>query len=305
MHMSTPDLNLLITLDALLDEGSVAGAARRLGLSPSAMSRALARLRETTGDPLLVRAGRGLVPTPRALLLREQVGRLVQEAEEVLRPRLEVDPARLERTFTLRASEGLVELFGAALLSRLAAEAPGVRLHFLAKPDKESGPLRSGELDFETGVISATTAPELRTQALFQDHFVAVLRPGHPLCDGPLTASRYAEARHVLVSRRGQPHSPVDEALTKLGLTRPVATLVPGFATALALVRGSDLVATVPEHHCAALLSDLVARPLPFTLPGIRVALLWHPRLDADPAHRWLRTLIRDICAQSPYRPLP
>ncbi|WP_162519769.1 LysR family transcriptional regulator, partial [Aeromonas hydrophila] len=207
--MSTPDLNLLITLDALLDEGSVAGAARRLGLSPSAMSRALARLRETTGDPLLVRAGRGLVPTPRALLLREQVGRLVQEAEEVLRPRLEVDPARLERTFTLRASEGLVELFGAALLSRLAAEAPGVRLHFLAKPDKESGPLRSGELDFETGVISATTAPELRTQALFQDHFVAVVRPGHPLCDGPLTASRYAEARHVLVSRRGQPHSPV------------------------------------------------------------------------------------------------
>ncbi|QJT12037.1 LysR family transcriptional regulator [Aeromonas sp. 2692-1] len=305
MHMSTLDLNLLITLDALLDEGSVAGAARRLGLSPSAMSRALARLRETTGDPLLVRAGRGLVPTPRALLLREQVGRLVQEAEEVLRPRLEVDPARLERTFTLRASEGLVELFGAALLSRLAAEAPGVRLHFLAKPDKESGPLRSGELDFETGVISATTAPELRTQALFQDHFVAVVRPGHPLCDGPLTASRYAEARHVLVSRRGQPHSPVDEALAKLGLTRTVATLVPGFATALALVRGSDLVATVPEHHCAALLGDLVARPLPFTLPGIRVALLWHPRLDADPAHRWLRTLIRDTCAQSPYRPLP
>ncbi|MGL6442861.1 LysR substrate-binding domain-containing protein, partial [Aeromonas hydrophila] len=247
----------------------------------------------------------GLVPTPRALLLREQVGRLVQEAEEVLRPRLEVDPTRLERTFTLRASEGLVELFGAALLSRLAAEAPGVRLHFLTKPDKESGPLRSGELDFETGVISATTAPELRTQALFQDHFVAVVRPGHPLSDGPLTASRYAEARHVLVSRRGQPHSPVDEALAKLGLTRTVATLVPGFATALALVRGSDLVATVPEHHCAALLGDLVVRPLPFTLPGIRVALLWHPRLDADPAHRWLRTLIRDICAQNPYRPLP
>ncbi|WP_240039231.1 LysR substrate-binding domain-containing protein, partial [Aeromonas hydrophila] len=93
--------------------------------------------------------------------------------------------------------------------------------------------------------------------------------------------------------------------LAKLGLTRTVATLVPGFATALALVRGSDLVATVPEHHCAALLGDLVARPLPFTLPGIRVALLWHPRLDADPAHRWLRTLIRDICAQNPYRPLP
>lgn len=303
--MSTPDLNLLITLDALLDEGSVAGAARRLGLSPSAMSRALARLRETTGDPLLVRAGRGLVPTPRALLLREQVGRLVQEAEEVLRPRLEVDPARLERTFTLRASEGLVELFGAALLSRLAAEAPGVRLHFLAKPDKESGPLRSGELDFETGVISATTAPELRTQALFQDHFVAVVRPGHPLCEGLLTPTRYAAARHIMVSRRAQEHGPIDEALAALKLERTITTLVPGFATALALVRGSDLVATVPRLHCAALHAELTTLPLPFTLPGIRVALLWHPRLDADPAHRWLRTLIRDICAQNPYRPLP
>ena len=301
----TPDFNLLITLDALLEEGSVAGAARRLGLSASAMSRALARLRETTGDPLLVRAGRGLIPTPRAQTLRDEVARLVQETRAVLRPQQEVDPASLERTFRLRSSDGFVEAVGPALLARLAVEAPGVRLHFLAKPDKESGPLRSGELDFETGVISATTAPELRTQALFQDHFVAVLRPGHPLCDGPLTASRYAEARHVLVSRRGQPHSPVDEALAKLGLTRTVAALVPGFATALALVRGSDLVATVPKHHCAALLGDLVARPLPFTLPGIRVALLWHPRLDADPAHRWLRTLIRDICAQSPYRPLP
>lgn len=131
------------------------------------------------------------------------------------------------------------------------------------------------------------------------------MRPGHPLCDGLLTASRYAGARHVLVSRRGQPHSPVDEALAKQGLSRTVATLVPGFATALALVRGSDLVATVSERHCAALLGELVVRPLPFALPAIRVALLWHPRLDADPAHRWLRTLIRDICAQEPYRPLP
>lgn len=299
--MNTPDFNLLLTLDALLDEGSVAGAARRLSLSSSAMSRALARLRETTGDPLLVRAGRGLVPTPRALALRAQVSQLVQEAHAVLRPQQEIDPARLVRTFRLRSSDGFVEAVGPALLARLAAEAPGVRLHFLAKPDKGSHPLRSGELDFETGVIGAETAPELRTQALFQDHFVAVVRPGHPLCEGTLTAARYAAARHIMVSRRGLEQGPIDEALTRLGLAREAATLVPGFATALALVRGSDLVATVPERHCAALYTDLVTLPLPFPLAGIRVALIWHPSQDADPAHRWLRTLIRETCAQAPY----
>ena len=174
--MSTPDLNLLITLDVLLAEGSVAGAARRLRLSPSAMSRALARLRETTGDPLLVRAGRGLVPTPRAIELRDPVSRLVQDARAVLRPVEALDPARLARSFVLRTSEGFVENFGAALIARVGAEAPGVRLRFLPKPDKDSAPLREGLVDLETGVIGKTTAPELRVQALFRDRFVGVVR---------------------------------------------------------------------------------------------------------------------------------
>lgn len=121
--MSTPDFNLLITLDVLLAEGSVARAAKRLRLSPSAMSRALARLRETTGDPLLVRAGRGLVPTPRALELRERVSQLVQDAEAVLRPAEQPDLSQLSRTFTLRTSEGFVENFGADLIARVAEQA--------------------------------------------------------------------------------------------------------------------------------------------------------------------------------------
>ena len=133
-----PDLNLLITLDALLAEGSVAGAAKRLRLSASAMSRALARLRETTGDPLLVRAGRGLVPTPRALALREHVSRLVLDAHAVLRPTQTLDMAQVERTFTLRTSEEFVENFGPALLARIALEAPGVRLRFVNKTEKDS-----------------------------------------------------------------------------------------------------------------------------------------------------------------------
>src|SRR4051812_25174525 len=148
--MSTPDLNLLVTLDVLLAEASVARAARRLRLSPSAMSRALARLREATGDPLLVRAGRGLVASPRALELRERVAQLVHEAEAALRPASAVDLAQLDRTFTLRTSEGFVENFGAALLARVFDEAPRVRLRFLPKIDKDSTLLRDGTVDLET-----------------------------------------------------------------------------------------------------------------------------------------------------------
>src|ERR1700675_3249298 len=150
--MSTPDLNLLVTLDVLLAEGSVARAAQRLRLSPSAMSRALARLRETTGDPLLVRAGRGLVPTPRALELRERVGQLVQDGEAVLRPAEKLDLRKLVRTFTLRTSDGFAENFGPDLMTRVGKDAPGMRLHFVPKPDRDSAPLRDGTVDLETGV---------------------------------------------------------------------------------------------------------------------------------------------------------
>jgi DNA-binding transcriptional LysR family regulator len=160
--MSTPDLNLLLTLDAVLAEGSVVRAAKRLGLSPSAMSRALARLRETTGDPLLVRAGRGLVPTPRALELRERVSLLVQDAEALLRPAVAPNLKQLQRTFTLRTSEGFVENFGAPLIARVSAQAPGVRLCFVPKPDKDSTPLRDWIVDLETGVVEKTTAPDWR-----------------------------------------------------------------------------------------------------------------------------------------------
>src|ERR1051325_10242776 len=216
--MARPDLNLLVTLDVLLTEGSVARAARRLHLSPSAMSRALARLRETTGDPLLVRAGRGLVPTPRALELRGRVGQLVQDSEAVLRPAETLDPKRLIRTFTLRTSEGFAENFGPGLIARVGKEAPGVRLRFVQKPDKDSTPLREGTVDLETGVVDETTGPEVRARVLFRDRFVGVVRAGHRLSKGRMTPARYASGRHVNVSRRGLHDGPVDEALKPLGL---------------------------------------------------------------------------------------
>ncbi|MCF4164895.1 LysR family transcriptional regulator [Zavarzinia compransoris] len=295
--MPTPDLNLLVTLDVLLTEGNVARAARRLGLSPSAMSRALARLRAATGDPLLVRAGRGLVPTPRALELQHSVAPLVEDAKAVLSPAEAPDLKHLSRTFTFRTRDGFVENFGLDLLARVAVEAPGVRLHFREKPDKESAPLRDGGVDLETGVLGPSAGPEIRLQALFRDRFVGVVRADHPLSRGGISPARFAAGRHIAVSRRGRDRGPVDAALETLGLTRDVATVVGGFSTAIALARDSDLIAVVPERYTGRLRAGLYSFDLPVAVPGFTVSLFWHPRLDADPVHRWLRGRVRDVCA--------
>lgn len=295
--MSLPDLNLLITLDVLLAEGSVTRAARRLRLSPSAMSRALARLRETTGDPLLVRAGRELVPTPRALELRARVRPLLGEVLAVLRPTEQLDPRQLAQTFTLRASDGFVENFGPALLAHIGVQAPGVRLRFVQKVDRESVQLREGSIDLETGVIGSLTSPEVRTRRLFSDRFVGVVRSGHALAQGEISAERYAAGQHVLVARRDQDTGPMDDALAALGLQRTITSIVGGFTAALALAAGSDLIATVPERHTGNLRAGMFSFALPLGMPDLTVSLMWHPRMDADPAHRWLRGCMVDACA--------
>lgn len=294
-----PDFNLLLTLDALLAEGNVARAARRLHLSPSAMSRALARLRETTGDPLLVRAGRGLVPTPRAIELRERIGPLVEEAEAVLRPATRFDPATLQRTFVLRTSEGFVDNFGAGLITRMTAQAPDVRFHFLPKADKDSTPLRDGRIDLETGVVDALVGPEIKTLGLFRDRYVGVVRMGHPLSRGRITPKRFAMGEHVLFTRKADESGPIDAALAALGLSRRITAVVGGFAAALALARHSDLIACVPERHTGNLRDGLHTFTLPLTLDPFTLSMLWHPRLDADPAHRWLRQCVKEVCADN------
>ena len=296
--MSTPDLNLLVTLDVLLAEGSVAGAARRLRLSPSAMSRALARLREATGDPLLVRAGRGLVPTPRAMELRDRVSQTVQDANEVLRPATAINLKQLTRTFSLRTSDGFIENFGSALLERTTREAPGVRLRFVQKTDRQSHALRDGAVDLQTGVIGPETGPEIRTQALFRDRLVGAVRGDHPGLQDPMTLESYAAGEHILVSRKGADRGVIDDALAAVGLQRNVRLVVDGFAAALAIARTSDLIASVPERHTANLRTGMHCFPLPVPTPEIVVSMLWHPRMDADPAHRWLRTCVREICAR-------
>ena len=295
--MSTPDLNLLTVLDVLLTEGSVARAAERLRLSPSAMSRALSRLRRTTGDPLLVRAGRGLVPTPRALELRDRVSRLVQDAQSVLRPSKKLRLQHLARTFTLRTSDGFAENFGAELIARVGREASGVRLHFVQKYSKDSVALRDGTVDLETGVVENMIGPEVRAQALFRDRLVGAVRVGHALTKGKVTIARFLQGKHIVVSRRGVDDGAMHDALDTRGVTLDVATIVSGFSIALALARTTDLIATVPERHSGNLLAGMFSFPIPLELPAITISLLWHPRMDADLAHRWMRGIVRDVCA--------
>ena len=295
--MRSPDFNLLVALDVLLAEGSVERAAKRLRLSASAMSRTLARLRETTGDPLLVRAGRGLIPTPRALALREQVHQLVLDAETVLRPDQTIDLGKLDRVFTLRTSDGFVETFGSKLIATVGKDAPGVRLNFVQKTDKNSAPLRDGRVDLETGVVEEAMGPELRSLALFRDRLIGAVRPGHALASGKITAQRYKDGPHVIVSRSGADEAAADRPFLPVGLDRQVATIVGGFSAALALARGSDLVATVPDRHTEALRKGLFTFPLPVPAKEFTVSMLWHPRMDGDPAHRWLRGTLRSVCA--------
>lgn len=300
--MTEPDLNLLIALDVLLAEGSVAGAARRLNLSASAMSRTLGRLRATTGDPLLVRAGRQMVLTPRAEEIRTRTQNAVYEARAILRPAVtELNLASLERTFVIRANDGFIEAFGASLIAAAAALAPRVRLRFAPKPEKSARQLREGGVDLEVGV-AGKMGPEIRLQALFRDRFVGVVRKGHPLELQPeITPDLYVAYGHVVASRRGQATGPVDEALAEYGLERNIAAVVPGFPAALSVALASDLVALIPRSFLinqpvTGADATLFAFELPFETRGITISQMWHPRSEVDTAHRWLRQLILNTC---------
>lgn len=299
------DLNLLTALDALLEEGSVTDAAARLHVSAPAMSRTLGRIRRATGDQILVRTGRTMTPTPRALALRATVHELVQQAQAVLSPQTEVDLSRLERTFILKWHDALAAAAGPALLSTLRTQAPGVRLRFLAEAATDTHDPRRGDIDLEA-TSSEPSSPEIRHEIMGHDRLVLVMQPGHPLDSGAPTLEDYAAAEHVTVSRRGRLRDPVDDALQALGLIRQVVVAAPTNATALQFVRHHDLVVAVPELVSRPLLDDfgLCTRPLPepLTMPAIPIYVAWHQRYDNDPAHTWLRgqarTALTRACAE-------
>ena len=293
--MHSIDLNLLVALDALLSEGSVIGAARRMNLSPPAMSRTLGRIRLALGDEILVRAGREMVPTTRALELHGQVRELIEDVRRVLQPDSGANPGELARDFTIRASDYVAGVFGVPPQAIAAREAPRVTLRFADQGKEDVSALREGRIDLDIGVLG-DIGPEIHVQTLLRDRFVAVVREKHPLLKGRMTAPRFAAAAHVSASRRGLSRGPIDDALAAQGLSRQVRFVVPGFHAAMLTAAASDIVAAVPLAVAATAVRlgfKIRYVDLPVATPEVVIAQAWHPRFDKDAGHRWLRDAVR------------
>ncbi|WP_371614548.1 LysR family transcriptional regulator [Streptomyces sp. NBC_00454] len=301
MHMTQSgaasglDLNLLVALDVLLEESSVSRAAARLHLSEPAMSRTLGRIRKALGDPVLVRAGRTMVPTPHALAIQVEVRAVVERACALFLAGGRVDLASLTRTFTVLANEFFTAVFGARLFAQVAREAPGVRLRFLAESHTDVPALREGVADLELGVID-TRSPEVRTEHFADARMLGVVRSGHPLLRRPITARRFAGGEHLIASRRGRLEGPVDGALAEQGLTRRVVGSVGTFPASLFVLRESDLIGLITSQAGPlATALGLETFEIPLDLPPLPFGMAWHPRHDADPAHAWLRDRARAL----------
>ncbi|MEU5697188.1 LysR family transcriptional regulator [Actinosynnema sp. NPDC020468] len=297
------DANLAVALDALLTEQSVTRAAERLHTSPAAMSRTLARLRRVLQDPLLVRAGQAMVPTPRAVELRDEAAAVVRGLEALLTPSGGIDPAVLRRTFTVQTSDLVGAALAPGVLDLARRHAPGVALRVLAE-EWEAGPaVREGRIDLEVGAIDHVD-PETRVEELVTLRMAAGVRAGHPLTEGTLTPARLAAAEHVAVSRRGRFTGPLDTALAELGLGRRVGVALPGHLAAMALAAAGDVVCLVPTAlpgeppsplGDAARALGLRLLDIPLPLPPLTIGMAWHPRHTTDGAHQWLRGAVRRV----------
>lgn len=310
VNRNSIDANLLVALDALLAEQSVTRAAERLHTSPAAMSRTLGRLRRLLEDPLLVRAGQAMVPTPRAEELREEVAAVVRRCGALLAPGEIVDPATLRRTFSVQTADVVSAGLAPGLLKLAAREAPGVSVRFRAE-EMEAGPaLRDGQIDLEVGALDHVD-PETRTEELATLRMVAGVRTGHPLAEGPLTPARFAAAEHIVVSRRGRFTGPIDVALAERHLHRRVVAVLPSHLAAMTLAAGTDLVCLVLAELPGgdpgpladlALTHGLLLIEVPLPLPPVVIGMAWHPRHAADGGHSWLRSAVRRVL-RAPDRP--
>jgi DNA-binding transcriptional LysR family regulator len=299
------DLNLLVALDALLSTESVNGAAQRMHLSAPAMSHTLGRIREALGDPILVRAGRKLVPTPRAIAMRESVRRLVAEATDLMRPDGGVPLAMIDREFTVRAPEGMGIIYGAALLEAMHELAPQVRLRFVPESEGGASALRDGSIDLDVGALM-DRGPEIQASLLYEQQVVGVAKAGHPLLAARMTPKRFAAQPHVAITQRGGAQESIDVLLAQLGLARcPVLTVPSAYGALMAAAR-SSMVACVPEPLALAVAPalDLEVFKLPVAMPSEQVAQAWHPRDEMDQAHQRLRECVATVYQQVAFGPL-
>ncbi len=293
MKLSSIDLNLLMAFEAIVDTSSVSRAAERVGLSKPAMSHALSRLRAQVGDHILVRSGQGWQLTARAETLAPRIRAVLEEARGMLSPERFMTPAELRRDFRIHTTDYVLTLLGTAIGHEVSRQAPAVGLRFLPLEAEDAPALRRGSSDLAIGP-AAYLPSEFRMQQLFTDHFACAVRKQHPAITGRLTLKQFVEVPHVMIDPRGKPCPLIDEALAARGLKRRVARSVPYFLSALDLVSQSDCLVMILDRlgrrHADRFGLKLLSPPLP--LPQQAIYQVWHPRVDGDPAHKWLRGLI-------------
>jgi DNA-binding transcriptional LysR family regulator len=304
--MKTIDFNLLAALDALLSSSSVSVAAHRMHLSTPAMSHTLARIRDALGDPILVRAGRKLVPTARALELREPVRRLVAEARELMQPSGAAELTHLRREFVVRAPDGVAIVYGAAMLAELQRAMPLATLRFVPESDSDALALREGRIDLDIGTVH-DRGPEIQTALLSEQRLVGAVRQGHALATGRVTLSRFVAEAHVAIAQRGRSREAVDLALAEAGAARHVMLSVPSAYGALMAAAQSSMLACAPEPLARGVAPGLglVLVKLPVLVPVEQVVQAWHPRMHADAAHQWLRRCVLGLSVNAGKPPLP
>ena len=292
--LSTIDLNLLVAFDALISERHVSRAAHKLGRSQSALSHALARLRELFQDELFVRSQQSMQPTPRALELAGPIRAALAGIDAAIHRNQTFNPAQTERTFTLGMSDYTAFLFLPPLMREIRRLAPGINLHVRhANRDEGNRWVLSGEVDLAVGNF-AQTSTRLRRHVLYQERFVCVAWQGRPALASPLTLDDYLSLPHLLVSINGDPGGMVDDVLAQQGLARNVVAVVPHYLVVPRVVQHTDLVATVSVRipHIFASLNELRFARAPLALPLIPITQIYDRRFELDSGHAWLRELM-------------
>lgn len=299
MNISATNLNLFVAFDALITANSVSRAARQVGVTQSAMSNSLRNLRAVFDDPLFLRTAHGVVPTARARELAGPVREALRLLERTLGPR-QFDPAASTRTFVLITSDYVEFVLLPRLLARIARQAPGVRIQMLpwgkqAVPDE----LARGDGDLMVGFYDQVPSHH-REQLLFEERYACIVRKGHPQVSGKLTLRTYIALHHVMVSQSAGASSGIDRALAALGHARVVSLRVSHFLNVPPLVAGTDLVAALSRRVAEPFARMLPLRLFepPLKLKVSRVGMVWHDAVHDDPAHRWLRDVVAEVCAE-------
>jgi DNA-binding transcriptional LysR family regulator len=293
------DLNLLVLLDVLIEHRNVTRAAETAGLSQPAMSRALGRLRAMLDDPILARGAGGLAPTPKALALRPRLRALLTDVRDLVAG-APFEPGALKGLATIAATDHQTIMLLPRLMGRLSREAPGLDIAVVSFLHATVAALREGTVDLAFGVAEQLPGPNLRFEPLYVDRFVTLLRAGHPsAASGAWTAERFAALDHILVTVLGGGRGVLDDVLDRMGLERRIALQLPHFYAAMCVAARTDLVVTLPASIAGRYAAEhgLVARDPPFERPPFTVVSIWSEVLDADPANRWLRQVVREEAA--------